>query len=214
MGCLKNIFAMIGCTTVLLVAGIVGWQYRVQLWDAYEAFRAAEAVVPESDGAAPSDDALESANRKRAQIAEAGGPGYVVLLPDEMASLVLDGLHPEAARALDSLRVSLQDGRMVLEADLLTDVWGRRTLGPFAGILDPREQFRVAGPARVESAGVMAWTPDEFVVRSLPFPEAAIPSLVNSLTRGSDGAVRFSIPSSVGDVAVRPDGVTFYKRVQ
>ena len=214
MGCLKNIFAMIGCTTVLLVGGIFGWQYRVQLLDAYEAFRAAETVVPESAAAEPSDDALQSATRKRAQIAEAGGPGYVVLLPDEMASLVRGGLHPDAARALDSLRLSLQDDRLVLEADLLTEVWGRRTLGPFAGILEPREPLRVAGPARVESPGVMAWTPDEFVVRSLPFPEAAIPSLVNSLTRGSDGAIRFSIPSSVGDVAVRPDGVTFYKRVQ
>jgi hypothetical protein len=213
MGCLKNIFAMVGCTTVLLVAGIFGWQYRVQLWNAYEAFRASEIVAPQSAAAEPSDDALQSATRKHAQIAEAGGPGYVVLLPDEMASLVREGLHPEADRALDSLRVSLQDDRLVLEADLLTDVWGRRTLGPFAGILEPRERLRVAGPARVESAGVMAWTPDEFVVRSLPFPEAAISSLVNSLTRGADGAIRFAIPSSVGDVAVRPEGVTFYKRV-
>jgi hypothetical protein len=138
---------------------------------------------------------------------ETPGPGFVVLSTAEMASLIQDGLDPIAQQALDSLLVTFEDGRFILEAVLVTEVWGRE-------MLQPREPLRVAGPARPERAGVIAWEPDEFSVRNLPFPRAAIPTLVKSLTGGSGGAILLAVPPTVGDVRIRPEGVTFYRRVQ
>jgi hypothetical protein len=213
MGCLRNIFATIGCVTVLILAGAVSWQFRAELWDAYRDFASGGPQSSVETSGVPSRNALGAARRKSDRLGAPGGPAYVVLTADEMASLVRDGLAPDAARALDSLTVSLETGRLVLDASLVTDEWGARTLGPFAGMLGPREPVRLAGPARVERAGEVAWEPDEFVVRSLPFPSPAIPTLVNSLAQVSDGTVRFQVGGAVGDISVRPEGVTLYRRV-
>jgi hypothetical protein len=204
----------------LLIIGLVFfWQFRDPLTDAYRAFRegaAAEAAVDsiQIGPGRPSAAALLSALEKYQSMNETPGPGFVVLSTAEMASLIQDGLDPIAQQALDSLLVTFEDGRFILEAVLVTEVWGREALGPFAAMLQPREPLRVAGPARPERAGVIAWEPDEFSVRNLPFPRAAIPTLVKSLTGGSGGAILLAVPPTVGDVRIRPEGVTFYRRVQ
>jgi hypothetical protein len=204
---------------VLIVALIFFWQYRDPLTDAYRAFRegaVAEAAVDsvQVGPGRPSGAALRTALEKYESMAETPGPGFVVLTTAEMASLIQDGLDPIAQQALDSLLVTFEDGRFILEAVLITEVWGREALGPFAAMLQPREPLRVAGPARAERAGVIAWEPDEFTVRNLPFPKATIPALVKSLTGGSGGAILLVVPATVGDVRIRPEGVTFYRRIQ
>jgi hypothetical protein len=41
-GCFRNIFALIGCFTVLVVLGFLGWQYRAQVTGLVRSFTAAE----------------------------------------------------------------------------------------------------------------------------------------------------------------------------
>lgn len=143
---------------------------------------------------------------------ERGGPAFVVLTADEIASLVWDGLDPAARVALDSLHVTLDEDRFTLEAMLRTHVFGRDLLGPLEGILAEREPLRVAGPARYRAVGVVAWEPNAFAIRAFPFPQALVPRLVNRLTGRTDGYVQLAVPETVGDVRVRPGGVTFYRR--
>jgi|GEM_PF-666812 len=218
-GCLKNMFAMAGCATILLVAAVAGWQYRSQLTDAYQAFRgveeptASQEAFPEGQGS-PSPQARESAIRKYQRMARIDGPEFVMLSSAEMASLIQDGLDPVGRRALDSLSVTFEDGRLIVEALLVTEVWGKDVLGLLGGLLRPYEPLRVAGPARIARRGVLAWEPDEFSVRSIPFPRAAILPIVNRLAGRDDGRMLFGVPSTIAEIRIEAGKVIFYRRVR
>ncbi len=213
-GCFTNIFASIGCLTVLCLAAIGAWYFRADISEAYHSV-----VERDSDGGAvqltagrPSQSALESALEKERAIERRDGPERVVLTADEMASLIEDRLATEARQALDSIAVTLDRDRFSLEAELQTELFGRDLLGPLRGMIDPREPIRVSGPADIRAPGVIGWEIDEFRVASFPFPGPAIPVLVDRLTGGEGGAMLFAVPAEVDDLRIRPDGVTFYRR--
>ncbi|GIW51466.1 MAG: hypothetical protein KatS3mg081_0821 [Gemmatimonadales bacterium] len=221
-GCVRNFLASVGCLTLLVLGGVFSWHYRAQLSGLYRSLLRGEPrsnPVSETAGTAtaspgrPSPQALRAARRKEELMARADGPGYVVLTASEMAALITDGLAPSAREALDSVEVVLLDDRFVFRAQLLVSVM-EGSLGPLAGMFDRREPLTLAGSARVKSPGIVAWEPDSFVVRAFPFPRPAIPALVNRLTGGSDGEVLISVPRTVGDLKIRPEGVTFYRRVE
>ena len=216
-GCLRNTFTGIGCLTVLAVIGFGAWFFRGQLAEVYRTVRGA----PDDNGSAseailavgrPSPEDLRSAEAKEGEIARRGGRDHIVFTPDEMASIIRDRLNPAARRVLDSIRITLERDRIALEADLLTQEFGSDLLGPLSGFIDPREPIRASGTAEVRAPGVIAWKIDEFVVASFPFPRPAIPLLVDRLTGGSDGVILLAVPATVGDVQIRPNGVTFYRR--
>jgi hypothetical protein len=205
-GCLKNMFAMAGCAMILLIAAVAGWQYRTQLGNAYRAFRGESAVAEEAfqEGpGSPSAEARRSAVAKYQRMARIDGPEFVVLSAAEMASLIRDGLDPIGRRALDSLTVTFEDGRFIMEARLVTEEWGRDALGFLGGLLQLREPLRVAGPAHIARRGVLAWEPNEFSVRSIPLPRAAIPPIVNRLTGGDTGQMLFGVPSTIAEIRVQ-----------
>ncbi len=217
---LRNLFAFLGCLTTVVVGGVIAWSCREQIAGLYQSTVESRRAVSGADvttepvPGTPSDEARRAAERKERAIADRGGPAYVVLTAAEMAALIESRLDPAARLALDSLRVTLADDRLALEAALVTDIVGRDLLGPLAGLLEAREPLRLAGPARLATAGIVLWRPDEFVVRSLSVPQAALPRLVNRLTGDDDGAFHIAVPSTVGDIRIRPDGVTLYRWVR
>ncbi len=213
-GCFKNVFAGIGCLAVAVLAAVGAWHYRAELSDLVRKVtgRGESAGMPEFTVGHPSPGALRSAEQKEATIAGSGGVDRIVLDADEMASLIEDRLDTRARMALDSVRVILEPDRVTLEAELLTDVFGRDLLGPLRGIIDPREPLRVSGPAGVVAPGIVAWRVDQFVVSSFSFPGPTIAPLADRLTGGSEGVILISVPPTVGDIKVSPDGVTFFRR--
>jgi hypothetical protein len=58
----------------------------------------------------------------------------------------------------------------------------------------------------------VAWRLDSIRLRAFPFPASLVPRLVNAVTGGRDGTVPIVVPATVGDVRIRSDGVTFYRR--
>ena len=127
---------------------------------------------------------------------------------------IADRLDPAAREAVDSLRVVLYDDRLVLYGHVRLDVFGRELLGPLAGVFDSSEPLRMAGPLEADRPGRLSWRCTEFSILRFPFPQSVIPALVNRLTGRDDGAFPIPVPESVGDVRVRPDGVTLYRRVE
>lgn len=210
-GCLKNAFAAVGCVTVLAAAGVAGWEYRAQLAGVYHSVVDGGAHPREVTGFA-TVAARRTAEQKVAAMRRAGGPAYVVLSASEMAALVTEGLAPSARRSLDSLHVTLALDRLTLEGRINTEVLSPEFLGPFRGALAREEPVEIAGPAHVAAPGVVVWTPDLFVVRAVPFPASAVPRLANKLTGRSDGAIPLAVPVTIGDLRIRADGVTFYRR--
>jgi hypothetical protein len=216
-GCFRNIFALIGCFTVLVVLGVLGWGYRAQIVGLVRSVTEKEPAASGGDSltvGTASPEALRSAERKEAAIAQPGGPAFVTLTAEEMAALIDRRLDPLARAAIDSLSVALEEGSFTLAAQVRTELFSRDLLGPFAELLDQRHPMRMAGPARLVRRGALAWEVNEFVIYSFPFPQSAIPRLIDRLTGGSDGAFVIRVPETVGDVRIRGDGVTFYRRVE
>lgn len=213
-GCVKNFLATVGCLTLFVVVVGGGWLFRDQLLGAYRSVTGTEPrAAADSTVGVPSGSALRSAEAKEASLG-ARGTGYVQLSADEVASLIDARLAPPARAAVDSLRVVLTEGRIALEARVRLAVFGKDLLGPLAGLLDASERLRMAGGAEVRAPGEMAWRCDEFVIVSFPFPPSVIPALVNKLTGRDDGVFLIPVPRTVGEVRVRADGVTLYRRVE
>lgn len=214
-GCFRNFFALLGCLTVLVVGGVLAWVYRSQLSAIVESVaqsgRPALAPLPRAVGT-PSPRALQAAEMKELEMSRPDGPSLVTLTAEEMASLIESRLDPAARQALDSLTVTLDDERFILEGVIRTDLFSRDVLGPFADVLGARQPIRLAGSGGVPAPGYLAWQLDEFVIRSFPFPPSAIPRLVDKLTGRTDGAFLLRIPDTIGDVRVRRTGVTFYRK--
>ena len=215
-GCLKSTFAMVGCLVFVVLGGIAGWHYRGQIGGAFGSLRGVDGQRGPLPTAAATGGAsivaLRSALMKQGAIERPDGPEVIELTPSEMASIIEAGLEPRARDALDSIEVTLHDDRLTLRASVATRILGRELLGPFAAALGEREPLRVSGGPRGVDDGMLAWVPDSFVVRSFPFPGVVIPKLVNTLTGRSDGAIPVSVPRTVRDVRIRPEGVTFYRR--
>lgn len=218
-GCLRNVLALVGCVTVLVIGAIVTWEYREPIGRIVGSVATsgspagAGPAAPRAVGT-PSPRALQAAEQKELAIARRDGPAYVTLTAEEMASLVESRLDPAARAALDSIVVTLDDDRFMLEGAIRIDLFSRDLLGPFAEMLGSRQPIRVAGPGSVRAPGQLAWGVDEFVIRSFPFPQSAIPRLADKLTGRSDGAFIIRVPETVGDVRVRRDGVTFYREAR
>ena len=213
-GCFKSVLTTIGCGAMLVVVFVVMWQYRGPLSDAYSAFRGLPVAEADTGPGRPSPEAFNSAAAKYRLMTRRDGPEFVSMTAAEVASLIWNGLDPVGRRAMDSLTVVLEEGRFVMEAMLVTAVWGREQLGLLGGLLQPLEPLRVVGPARIIRRGVLAWEPAEFAVRSIPLPRTAIPLIVNRLTGSDGGLLLIDVPLTVADVRIRPHNVIFYRRVQ
>jgi len=213
-GCFTNIFAGIGCLTVLIVVGAAAWYFRADISEAYRSMveRPVETDSLQMVRGFPSERALESALNKERAIGRRGGPERITLSADEMASIIEDRLTLDAKAALDSVTVVLSRDRLALEASLRTDAFGRDLLGPLRGMIDPTEPIRVSGPGEITAPGIIGWDIDEFQVALFPFPGPAIPVLVERLTGAAGGVVMFAVPVEVGSLEIGSDGVTFYRR--
>ena len=203
---------------MLIVCVVLGWVYRAQVDALYHRLLpppAPPAVVTPARQASepghPSPAALQTARQKEDAISRPGGPGVVVLSPDEVASLVQAGLVPQARQALDSISVTFGTDRFTLEARVKTAVFGP-SLGSLAGMFNPYEPLKLGGPAEVKRPGRIAWSPDQLVIKNFPFPRSTVPTLVRELTGQTDGAIPIVVPATVGDLKIRPDGVSFYRK--
>jgi hypothetical protein len=215
-GCLKNLFATIGCFTVLVLLVLGAVRYREQLAGVYRSIAGIESRPDpaESTVGTPSPEALRSAVRKEEQMASPRGPGYVHLSADEAASIIADRLAPSVRETLDSIRLTLSEDRVTFEAYILMDVFSRDLLGPLSEFLGSHQPMRTGGGVELHAPGLVAWRLDEFVLHQFPFPPSAIPRLVDRLVGGEGGAFLIAVPATVGEVRVRADGLTFYRRVQ
>lgn len=207
-----------GCLTwplrlavLLLVALLLfaGWAYRRELagmWRFWRSGTSAEAPVTgraTPTGLAHATDIIDSLNGWRAD--------SVVLTAEELASLLQAGLGGPAARYLDSVEVTLGSDHATVRAMLATEAIPARALGPFRGLVRPRERVTVGGRIVVLGAQVGALRVDAVSLRGIPFPTAMIGRFMSSsLGASEDGTVQFQLPVGIRDLKVRPSGVVLY----
>jgi hypothetical protein len=139
------------------------------------------------------------------------GADSVVLSAAEMASLLMDGLPREARLHLDSLTVTLGEGRVTVAARLETAALPRDQLGPLAGALNPWERVSATGVVAVTRPGYAEWRVESLTLRGLTLPVQASRQLLGRALQGADGVVPLTLPRGIAAVHIRPDGVALFR---
>ncbi|HWC75690.1 MAG TPA: hypothetical protein VG454_17320 [Gemmatimonadales bacterium] len=213
-GCFKGLMRL-GCAVGILAAiALIYWFRDPIMRTGARWFGGSKALPPVSDTAvgAPTPAATASGQTKLHNLGAAGGPDSVVLTPNEMASLIGAGIDWNVRKMYDSLRVELQEGKLVLHARLDTKALPPGTLGPFAGMMGPREPLRMGGTVSIERPGTARFKIEDISLRGIEFPGP----LVNSISKqmagaSSNGAIPLKVDPAVSDVAVHPTGVVLYR---
>jgi len=216
-GCLKGLFRLF--VFVLLLVGVAAaYWYRQPIGRAFDRLvgrrdTALPKVSPDSGTGAPTPAALASAQRKLATLAAPRGPDSVVLTPNEMASLVGNGIDWSVRRTFDSLRIELSEGAIAVNARLDTKLIPQDALGPLRGLLAEREPIRIAGPLKIARPGVARWTVQSIALRGFPFPPPVVKSLARQ-TAGADstGSVALQVDPAVAQLVIHPAGVVLYRK--
>jgi hypothetical protein len=201
---------------LVVAMGAAAWWFRAPLLHTASRWLGPRhmALPPVSDTAvgAPTPKALETTQGKIDRLKRSSGPDSVVLSANEIASLVGSGIDWSVRKSFDSLRVELLDGSIAVHCRLDTRVIPPDALGPIAGILNPMEPLRIAGPLRIERPGIARWTIRELSLRGLTFPGVMVTQLAQRVAGAdADGAVALRVSPGFEEVAIHPTGVVLYR---
>lgn len=213
-GCLKGIFRL-GCAAVLICALALVWWFRAPILQTFAHWFGRSTALPSiADTAvgAPTPRATASGKEKVSRLETSAGPDSVILTPNEVASLIGSGIDWSVRKLYDSLRVELQEGRLVLHARLDTRALPPGTLGPFAGMFGEHEPLRMAGTLAVERPGLARYTIKEISLRGIEIPGPMVHSIASQMAGAANGAIPLKLDPSISDVAVHPTGVVLYRR--
>jgi hypothetical protein len=214
-GCLKGVFKL-GCAVLVIGVLALAWWFRepimatVAHW-----FGRSTALPPVADTAvgAPTPKATASGQAKVGNLRTSTGPDSVVLTPNEVASLIGAGIDWNVRKMYDSLRVELQEGKLILHARLDTRALPPGTLGPFAGMFGDHEPLRMAGTLVVDRPGRALYDITEISLRGIEIPGPFVKQITKQMAGASaNGAVPLKVDPAVSDVAVHTTGVVLYKR--
>jgi hypothetical protein len=214
-GCLKGVFKL-GCAVVLLGALALAWWFRAPIMATVAHwFGRSTALPPVADTAvgAPTASATASGQKKVGNLRTGAGPDSVVLTPNEMASLIGAGIDWNVRKMYDSLRVELQERKLILHARLDTRALPPGTLGPFAGMFGEHEPLRMAGTVSIARPGTALYDITEISLRGIEIPGPFVKQLTKQMGGASaNGALPVKVDPAVTDVRVHTTGVVLYKR--
>ena len=200
-----------------MVAALVAWWFREPLLHTAARWFGPHStkLPPVADTAvgAPTPKALSSSQSKVERLKTPAGPDSVVLSPNEIAAMVGSGIDWSVRKSFDSLRVELLEGRVALYCRLDTRLIPPDALGPLAGMLNPMEPLRIAGPLTIERPGIGRFKVEELALRGFPVPEPLVKQLARRMAGAdSTGAVPLRVSPAFTDVAIHPTGVVLYRR--
>ena len=214
-GCLKGVLKL-GCALAIICVLALAWWFRAPIMSTLARwFGGSQALPPVADTAvgAPTPSATASGQQKVTTLRRAAGPDSIVLTPNEMASLIGAGIDWRVRKTYDSLRVELQEDKLILNARLDTRALPPGTLGPFAGMFGDHEPLRMGGTVSIARPGTALYDITEISLRGIAIPGPLITQITKQMAGASpDGAVPVKVDPAVTDVKVHPTGVVLYKR--
>jgi len=214
-GCLKGVLKL-GCALAIICVLALAWWFRAPIMSTLARwFGGSQALPPVADTAvgAPTPSATASGQQKVTTLRRAAGPDSIVLTPNEMASLIGAGIDWRVRKTYDSLRVELQEDKLILHARLDTRALPPGTLGPFAGMFGDHEPLRMGGTVSIARPGTALYDITEISLRGIAIPGPLITQITKQMAGASpDGAVPVKVDPAVTDVKVHPTGVVLYKR--
>jgi hypothetical protein len=214
-GCLKGVFKL-GCAAAVIGALALVWWFREPILQmGARWFGGSQALPPVADTAvgAPTPSAVASGKAKVGNLGRAAGPDSVVFTPNEMASLIGGGIDWNVRKMYDSLRVELQEGKVIIHARLDTRALPPGTLGPFAGMFGQHEPLRMAGTVSIGRPGTALYDIQSISLRGIEIPSPVVRAIAKQMAGAtSEGAIPLKVDPAVSDVVVYTTGVVLYKR--
>src|SRR6266576_2090553 len=214
-GCLKGLFRLGCAVAILAVIALIYWFREPIMQTGARWFGGSKALPPVADTAvgAPTPTATATGQSKLRSLGAAGGPDSVILTPNEMASLIGAGIDWNVRKMYDSMRVELQEGKLVVHARLDTRSLPPGTLGPFSGMFGEREPLRMAGTVSIGRPGTALYDITEISLRGIEIPGPFVKQITKQMAGAStSGAVPVKVDPAVTDVKVHLTGVVLYKR--
>lgn len=213
MGCLSRI----GCLTVLVLAAVAAWFTR----DRWLHRVTGRPVVTAPAGPVWEPLTAERAERTRLaleRLSQPSGPVFTSLAGADVASYVFQSLAKQLPPSADSVEAAIIGDRLYIRASVrLSDLGGRSTLGPLAGMVGDRERMQFGGTFHVVRPGLAEFQVKDVKIRDFSVPTPMLPRLLKQIERGSrpeglapDG-LPIVIPRYLGDVRIADDQITLYK---
>jgi hypothetical protein len=211
-GCLRRL----GCLVILLViAGIWYWYARVQ-----PSRSAAGATATATKTWEPLSEANAARGQKAvASLGQRSGPVFANLTGSDAASYIFlaatkGALPPSAQNA----SAAVLGDRLYVKANIvLSDIGGRKVLGPLANLLSDRDSVKLGGTMNVIHPGLGQFVVQDVKIGTLAIPSALIPALVGQIRRGTvpAGVVQngfpMPLPNYISDIRIANGRITIYK---
>src|SRR2546430_3022540 len=166
-GCLKGVFRL-GCAVAVICVLALAWWFRAPIMSTFAHWFGRSQALPstaDTSVGAPTQAATKSGQSKVGKLSAAAGPDSVVLTPNEVASLIGSGIDWNVRKMYDSLRVELQEGRLIIHPRLDTRALPPRSLRPVASMLGPREPPQIGGQLGGGRTGIARFRSEERRVR-------------------------------------------------
>jgi hypothetical protein len=151
-------------------------------------------------------------------LSQPSGPVFTSLSGADVASYVFQSLAKQLPPSADSVEAAIIGDRLYIRASVrLSDLGGRSTLGPLAGMVGDRERMQFGGSFHVVRPGLAEFQVKDVKIRDFSVPTPMLPRLLKQIERGSrpeglapDG-LPIVIPRYLGDVRIADDQITLYK---
>jgi hypothetical protein len=211
-GCLRRL----GCLVILLllVAGIWYWYARVPpSHGPTGAANAARAWEPLSQTNA------ERGEKAIASLAQRSGPVFADLTASEAASYILFAASRQALPpSAQNVSAAIVGDRLSVRANIvLSDLGGRKVLGPLANLLSDRDSIQLGGTMNVIRPGLGQFVVHDVRIGSLAIPSPLVPRLVAELRRGpvpegvAQNGFPMPLPTYISDIRIANGRITIYK---
>nr|PZN90725.1 MAG: hypothetical protein DIU52_07055 [bacterium] len=201
-GCLRRLFVL----AVLFAAGAAVWHFRGAIVDGWRQLRGAREGAPLRTSA----ELAAAAESKLAALGSNSAPERVTLTEAELQSLVDYRLSGALPGFVASPRVRLRDGRIRIEARLMT----RRLpdlpeLGDFAAFIPDTTDITATGQLIPLGPGRVGLSVAGISVAGVPLPDRLIPLILRRLGRADEAGLpadAFALPLPAGATAAYVHG--------
>jgi hypothetical protein len=143
---------------------------------------------------------------------------FTNLKGSEIASYVFQAAGSTFPAQADSVEAAVIGDVLYVRAVVPTKlIAGSGALGPLAGLLNERERVSLGGSFHVIRPGLSEFQLRDVKLRDFSLPRAAIPRLVQQITKGkrtsgvAADAIPVPTPKSLADVRIANNRVTLYK---